>query len=217
MSYCPNSTRTSFSHITHSHRLCAPLLPVQVQRVKATNRGFAEAEAQVLLAELVLGLEHLHKHHFVHRDVKVENVMLDAAGHVKLIDFGLARDVPALDEPLSPTGSLIYMAPELLRASRGGRHTDWWAVGVLAHELLTGRTPWSSVTDKKVIRREIKTLRVGPPLRLSPPAGLLICSLLQQDPTKRLGTSNPVRSSPFFSALDWSAAAIGELPPAFEL
>ena len=124
----------------------------KVRRIKATNSGFAEAVAKVLLAELVLGLEHLHAHHFVHRDIKVENVMLNAAGHVKLIDFGLARDVPQLDEPLSPSGSLIYMAPELLRESQGGRHTDWWAVGVLAHELLTGRTPWSSLTDKALIQ-----------------------------------------------------------------
>lgn len=123
-----------------------------MQRVKATSKGFAESQAQVLLAEVVLGLEHLHKHDFIHRDIKVENVMLDAAGHAKLIDFGLARDVPSLDEPLSPTGSLIYMAPELLRESRGGKHTDWWALGVLAHELLTGRTPWSSLTDKALIQ-----------------------------------------------------------------
>ena len=97
-----------------------------MQRVKATSKGFAESQAQVLLAEVVLGLEHLHKHDFIHRDIKVENVMLDAAGHAKLIDFGLARDVPTLDEPLSPTGSLIYMAPELLTKSMGGRHTDWY-------------------------------------------------------------------------------------------
>jgi serine/threonine protein kinase len=192
------------------------------QRVKQSRPGFAEAEAKVLLAEVVLGLEHLHGHGYVHRDVKAENVCLDGHGHVKLIDMGLAKELPRAQSPrafqsmpLSLTGSLIYMAPELLRESRGGRHTDWWAVGVLAHELLTGRTPWSSLTDKKVIRREIKTLRVGPPIRLSPPAGLLICSLLQQDPTKRLGTSQPVRSSPFFGALDWSAAEVGELPPAF--
>ena len=52
--------------------------------------------------------------------------------------------------PLSLTGSLIYMPPELLRDQLGGRHTDWWALGVLAHELMTGRTPWSSLSNKKV-------------------------------------------------------------------
>ena len=51
---------------------------------------------------------------------------------------------------MSATGSLIYMAPELLEHCLGGRHTDWWALGVLSHELITGRVPWSSLTNKKV-------------------------------------------------------------------
>jgi serine/threonine protein kinase len=56
---------------------------------------------------------------------QVENVMLDARGHVKLVDFGLACALTAEEAPMSPTGSLIYMAPEMLRDAVGGRHTDW--------------------------------------------------------------------------------------------
>jgi serine/threonine protein kinase len=57
---------------------------------------------------------------------QVENIMLDARGHVKLIDFGLAVEVRLDDESVSPTGSLIYMAPEMIRDHSGGRHTDWY-------------------------------------------------------------------------------------------
>jgi len=192
------------------------------QRLKQGKHGFSEDEARVLLAEVVLGLEHMHGYGFVHRDVKAENVCLDSAGHVKLIDMGLAKELPKpqvlhgfQSVPLSLTGSLIYMPPELLLHHTGGRHTDWWAVGVLAHELLTGRTPWSSNNDKKQIRREIKTLQVEPPPHLSPPAGQLLCSLLQRDPTRRLGTCQKVRSSSFFESLDWSLAERRELPPPF--
>ena len=189
-----------------------------VARIQATGGGFAEDEARTLLAEVVLALTHLHAHGFVHRDVKVENVMLDARGHVKLVDFGLACALAAGAEegPMSPTGSLIYMAPEMLRDSTGGRHTDWWAVGVLAHELLTGRTPWSSLTDKKVIRQEIKTMHVAPPLRLTPPAGALICSLLRQDYRRRLGSAgdHELRAAKFFAPVDWATLASGEAAPA---
>jgi len=188
-----------------------------VQRIQATGWGFEEHEARVLLAETVLGLQHMHSRNFIHRDIKVENVMLDASGHVKLVDFGLACEVSATEAEMSPTGSLIYMAPEMIRDHTGGRHTDWWALGVLSYELLTGRTPWSSLTDKKVIRREIRNLRVTPPLRLSPKAGHFVCSLLRQDRRERLGSKQDVRSSSFFQSVDWDAMAAGETPPAFRM
>jgi len=63
---------------------------------------------------------------FDRRLLQVENIMLDARGHVKLIDFGLSQEISQEEEPMSPIGSLIYMAPELLTKSMGGRHTDWY-------------------------------------------------------------------------------------------
>lgn len=145
-----------------------------IARIRRSGGGFSDAESRRLLAEVVVGLAHLHAHGFVHRDIKVseetdgrrrraemekqleeyrlnqtyfktqvttcfkvllnslpvyhgqvENIMLDARGHVKLVDFGLACALTAEEGPMSPTGSLIYMAPELLSHSRGGRHTDW--------------------------------------------------------------------------------------------
>ena len=93
----------------------------------ALNAGFSEKEARVLLSEVTLGLIHMHKHSYIHCDIKVENIMLDARGHVKLIDFGLATRLSSeknLEEPIvHRRGSLIYMAPELLTkgASRGER------------------------------------------------------------------------------------------------
>eukprot|EP00615_Pteridomonas_danica_P019706 CAMPEP_0114379138 /NCGR_PEP_ID=MMETSP0102-20121206/2055_1 /TAXON_ID=38822 ORGANISM="Pteridomonas danica, Strain PT" /NCGR_SAMPLE_ID=MMETSP0102 /ASSEMBLY_ACC=CAM_ASM_000212 /LENGTH=573 /DNA_ID=CAMNT_0001534131 /DNA_START=9 /DNA_END=1728 /DNA_ORIENTATION=- len=179
-------------------------------------------DIRVTLAEIALGISHIHDHHFIHRDIKAENIMLDGAGHAKIIDFGLAKEIPSsrrgekcLKElPLSVSGSLIYMAPELIKEGLGGYHTDWWAFGVLAHELLTGRTPWSSLTNKKIIQKEISGMRVAPPAGISPSAGMFICSLLHQNPELRLGTNSSVRSSSFFATVDWEVAKTVGLPPA---
>ena len=88
---------------------------------------------------------------------------------------------------------------------------------MLSYELLTGRTPWSSLTDKKVIRKEIQTLNVAPPRKLSPPAGQFVCSLLRQDFKKRLGTAADadIKGASFFAPIDWRATEAGEAPPAF--
>jgi len=143
--------------------------------------------------------------------------MLNEFGHVKLVDFGLAAPLKEEVEPMSPTGSLIYMAPELLRDQMGGRHIDWWAVGVLAHELLTGRTPWSSLTDKAIIKREVTTMTVAPPIKVSRAGGQFICSLLRQDFRVRLGTTADaeVRTAAFFEGIDWDATERQEAAPAF--
>ena len=180
-------------------------------------RGVPEDQARIILSEVVVALQHMHAHGFVHRDVKVENIMLDQWGHVKLVDFGLAHKIEGEEVPMSPMGSLIYMAPELLRDRVGGRHTDWWAVGILAYEITTGRSPWSSLSDKKKVRKEIQTVKVMPPRRLAPATGQFICSLLQQDSSRRLGFSDDseVSMASFFRGIDWVATAAQTNAPAF--
>lgn len=188
-----------------------------VNQIKSTGTGFPEHIARTILVELFLALEHMHNNGFVHRDIKVENIMLDPHGHVKLIDFGLSSEINAEVGPMSAVGSLIYMAPELIRESKGGRHTDWWAFGILAYEIFTGRTPWSSLTDKEIIKNEIQTINVSPPRRISSTAGRFVCSFLRAEVAKRLGTASDsnIRSSPFFESINWDEAARCQLQPAF--
>jgi serine/threonine protein kinase len=183
------------------------------------NDGFPEPQARIILAETATGLCHMHDQHLIHCDIKVENIMLGADGHVKLVDYGLCCEVREEDgAPMSPVGSLIYMAPELLRESVGGRFTDWWALGVLAHELLTGRSPWSTLSDKKQIKREIVGAPVESPLEgMSLQASDLVAALMRKDRRARLGyaDSRQVLAHPFFSSkLNMGALERGETPPA---
>jgi len=189
-----------------------------VSRYNEIDGGkFPESECRVLLAELVLALEHVHEQGFIHKDVKIENVMLTAKGHVKLVDFGLAEVMQVEVGFLETTGSLTYMAPELLMKRSGGRHTDWWAVGILAHEILTGYTPWSSLTDEAVIKEEIQLLDIVFPGDLSGSAQRLLRGLLNRDYKNRLGTKvdKDIRKAQFFSSVDWEATARLECAPAF--
>jgi serine/threonine protein kinase len=78
------------------------------------KHAFTENEARIILAETYLGIEHLHQHGYIHCDIKIENIMLDVNGHVKIVDFGLATRIISQVQPMSAVGSLIYMAPELL-------------------------------------------------------------------------------------------------------
>jgi len=188
-----------------------------MERINTQGTALSEKEVRVILAELTLALEHVHKEGYIHRDLKVENVMLDSSGHVKLIDFGLAVAlVDDVEQSLSPTGSLIYMAPEMIDLHRGGRHTDWWAMGVLAYELLTGSSPWAVIDDKVLLKQEIRSRTVAPPVSASPSAAEFIEMLLRKDAQHRLGTRSDaeVKEAPFFSCIDWERTAALECPPA---
>jgi serine/threonine protein kinase len=182
------------------------------------NAGFPEDKARIILAEVSLGLRHLHRCGFLHLDIKIENIMIHSSGHIKIVDFGLAQEVPAtLEIEMKPRGSLLYMAPELLSLNVAGRFTDWWAIGVLAFELFTARSPWSSLTNIRRIRAEIKSLPILAPVKLSPEGGGFVLKLLERDHLERLGTTHDseVFSAPFFEGVDWGAMERGNTAPAF--
>lgn len=187
------------------------------QRSEENEWKIPEKEGRILLAELALAVEHVHGQGYIHKDIKIENVMLDHRGHVKLVDFGLADKLVAEEAPLDRTGSLTSMAPELLRDRTGGRHTDWWAYGILAYELLTGHSPWSCLDNNRVIQKEIQRLEINFPLHLSHEARLFLGGLLERNVKTRLGTKSDreVRGAKFFENIDWEATALLESFPAF--
>ncbi|XP_011848882.1 PREDICTED: ribosomal protein S6 kinase alpha-4 isoform X1 [Mandrillus leucophaeus] len=186
---------------------------------------FKEAEVRVYGGEIVLALEHLHKLGIIYRDLKLENVLLDSEGHIVLTDFGLSKEflTEEKERTFSFCGTIEYMAPEIIRSKAGhGKAVDWWSLGILLFELLTGASPFTLEgernTQAEVSRRILKCSPPFPP-RIGPVAQDLLQRLLCKDPKKRLGAgpqgAQEVRNHPFFQGLDWAALAARKIPAPF--
>uniref|UniRef100_A0A2P2K725 non-specific serine/threonine protein kinase n=1 Tax=Rhizophora mucronata TaxID=61149 RepID=A0A2P2K725_RHIMU len=103
---------------------------------------FSEDQARIYTAEMVSAVSHLHKSGIAHRDLKPENILMDADGHVMLTDFGLAKEINESSRSNSMCGTTEYMAPEILMSKGHNKDADWWSVGILLYEMLTGQVSY---------------------------------------------------------------------------
>ena len=163
-------------------------------------------------AQIAMALEHLHKLSVAFRDLKLENILLSTKGYIKLCDLGLCKqNVTECDKgSTSLVGTLDYLAPELVApGSEHGFAVDWWAFGVLIHELLTGRAPYQSQAyNEQEIIQQIINDPVNFDKGLSPDVLLTLERLLDKNPRTRLGSSlglSEIKQSPMFSEFDWEA------------
>ena len=109
-----------------------------------------EKEVLFYLAEMVLAIEFLHQQGIIHRDLKPENVLLRGDGHVAITDFGLAKEIGDGSVCRTLCGTSEYMAPEMLTRNGYGKAVDWWALGALCFEMLSGGPPFQGKTQKEV-------------------------------------------------------------------
>ncbi|CAO3616287.1 unnamed protein product [Cunninghamella echinulata] len=184
-------------------------------RYMATEYMFSEEISRYYLAELVLALEHLHGLGIVYRDLKPENCLLDAEGHVILTDFGLSK--VSLDGRTNTIcGTAEYMAPEILMEMHYDKSVDWWTLGILMFEMLTGYTPFRSGNKKKTLDA-IQKKKLQLPYFLSSDAKDLLSRLLRKNPNTRLGCGNDgikkIKSHGFFRKIDWKKLKARELIP----
>lgn len=170
-------------------------------------------KARLYVAEIAIALDYLHSIGVVYRDLKPENVLLDAQGHIKLTDFGLSKDIEPGEKAETLCGTPEYLAPELVCKKQLSNAVDWWALGCLMFELLTARTAFFGETTKELLEAIIKT---NPQMDLvwNADAVSLINGLLMKDPSERMGFE-AVKAHPFFGTLDWRMVSNKEYKPEF--
>ncbi|XP_076939783.1 serine/threonine-protein kinase AtPK1/AtPK6-like [Bidens hawaiensis] len=180
---------------------------------------FSEDQARVYTAEIISAVSHLHERGIVHRDLKPENILMDADGHVMLTDFGLAKEIDESSRSNSLCGTTEYMAPEILLSKGHNKNADWWSVGILLYEMLTGKPPFTHSNRKKlqekIINEKVKLLP-----RLSGEAHSLLKGLLQKDPVLRLGSgprgSDDIKNHKWFRTINWKKLESRDLQPKFK-
>ncbi|XP_075541715.1 uncharacterized protein LOC142575871 isoform X1 [Dermacentor variabilis] len=192
-----------------------------------TKEDYLEIEAvRIIMAQLILALEHMHLRGFLHRDVKVSNMLILPGGRVKVIDFdtvkvcnghfakrllrGYFRRTPFEFHDGESAGTIPYMAPEILKRRPYGRAADWWSAGIVMYKLMTGRVPFrgksKQLLRERIITSPLKWPRADEhPHSATTPAKDMTYRMLKKNPVERLGSRNysDLKTHPFFDQFNW--------------
>ena len=181
---------------------------------KEPNNYFSEEKARFYASEIILAINYLHKNNCIYRDLKPENVLIDITGHIKLIDFGLSKlceGYPCKTRTLC--GTPEYLAPEVLFEKEYGIEVDWWSLGVILYEMLSGYLPFKIIPSEKVTKNIYKK-RIKMFKHFSKNAENLIKRLLEYNPKKRI-TFDGIIKHPFFKGTNWDKIEKLETNPPF--
>ncbi|XP_003707740.1 AKT serine/threonine protein kinase [Megachile rotundata] len=184
------------------------------------SRVFGEDRTRFYGAEIISALGYLHSQGIIYRDLKLENLLLDKDGHIKIADFGLCKeDITYGRTTKTFCGTPEYLAPEVLEDIDYGRAVDWWGVGVVMYEMICGRLPFYNKDHEKlftlIIMEEVRF-----PRTISNEAKDMLGGLLIKDPSKRLGggpnDAKEIMDHAFFSSIDWYDLVQKKIPPPFK-
>lgn len=194
------------------------------------QRRLPEDHARFYSAEIILALHHLHERGIIYRDLKLDNVLIDMEGHIKLTDYGMCKEGLKKEEKTSTfCGTPNYIAPEMLRGEDYDYSVDFWALGVLMFEMLAGRSPFDVVgsaenpdqnTEDYLFQVILeKTIRI--PRSLSVKAASILKGFLNKNPIERLGCDadrgfEEIISHPFFRAVDWEQLEAKQISPPYK-
>ncbi|XP_041129051.1 protein kinase C zeta type-like [Polyodon spathula] len=192
------------------------------------QRKLPEEHARFYAAEICIALNFLHEKGIIYRDLKLDNVLLDYEGHIKLTDYGMCKEgIRPGDTTSTFCGTPNYIAPEILRGEDYGFSVDWWALGVLMFEMTAGRSPFDIITDNPDMNTEEylfqvileKPIRI--PRSLSVKAASVLKGFLNKDPKERLGCQvqtgfSDIKSHTFFRNIDWDQLEKKQVTPPFK-
>ncbi|KAG7703302.1 hypothetical protein KL933_004538 [Ogataea haglerorum] len=181
------------------------------------SQRFPNPVAKFYAAEVTLALEYLHSHNIIYRDLKPENILLDRNGHIKLTDFGFAKEVETVTWTLC--GTPDYIAPEVITTKPYNKSVDWWSLGILIFEMLAGYTPFYDQTPMKTYEK-ILAGKIHYPSHFHPDVVHLLSRLITADLTLRLGNlqNGPadIRNHQWFSEVVWEKLLLKDIETPYE-
>lgn len=167
-------------------------------------------------AEIIVGLQFLHSKGIIYRDLKLDNVMLDRDGHIKIADFGMCRENVCGDVKATTfCGTPDYIAPEILLGQKYTFSVDWWSFGVLVYEMLIGQSPFQG-DDEDELFESIRSDTPHYPRWITKESKSLLEMLFERDPSRRLGVTGTIREHAFFKTINWTALEKREVAPPFK-
>ncbi|XP_038817689.1 ribosomal protein S6 kinase-related protein-like [Salvelinus namaycush] len=173
---------------------------------------FGEDEARVFAAELGCALGFLHNFGIMHRDVKMENVLLSDQGHLRLTDFGLSRRLERGSRAFTICGTIQYMAPEVLSGGPYSHAADWWSLGVLLFSLVAGKFPVPPEPDHSNMLRKVRDCPYSMPKTFNPALTLLLTELLCKNPAHRLRSLERFKRQTFFRGTSFDSQLLQKRP-----
>ena len=192
----------------------------QLEKELKQGNPFSENRARFYGAEIISALEYLHTNAIIHRDLKLENILLDKDGHIRIIDFGLCKEnIQWNCETTTLCGTPEYRAPEIIIHDYYGKVVDWWAFGIIMCEMLVGKNPFYD-ENRDVMFENVLEVDIIFPRWLSDSARDLLSGLLNKEPQNRLGSgeegSTLIKNHVFFESIDWTALMEKNVEPPFK-
>ena len=180
--------------------------------------NFTESTVKFYIIELILAIEFLHENNVIYRDLKPENILMNYEGHIKISDFGLSKKLEnQKDKAYTLCGTLQYLAPEILKNKGYDKSVDWWSLGCIYYEMLTGNLPFKTNGNK--INLDVFEEKIDFDENMNPLLINLISQLLNVNPKKRLGygaqDAKKIKEHQYFNDVDWNKYLNKEIEPPF--